>query len=806
MGAVWLLMRSELRRRWRSLVVVALLVGFAGGVTLAAVAGARRTSTSFDRFRESTRNHDVIVFATDIGRRDVEQLRSLAGVDGIGYLRQLAIVRPGGHFLAVGGPLDGSVFRDVDRLRIVEGRAARPDVPEEVVVPEPLAEASRLRPGDRLPIQSYAPDQFELADPSLPTPKPKGPALQLRVVGISRSPLDLSLQGQAGGVLLLQRSFTEKYGTRIGDFSGPKGGVLLVRLTDGQAGVHRFLDQLRRQLGDRPFDVDPAALSIGGVQDSIDLLAIGILVFGAIAGLAGLFALGIVISRQVALLAVGQSAVRDLGLSRWRRAIAIAGPVLLSIAVGAVIALLGAWAFSPIMPFGVAGRAEPDPGLRFDASALGIGALATAVVLGGVAAIAAWRTARAGWSVDQARRRPSVVTRSLESVGLAPSATIGVRMALEPGRGRTAVPVRSSLIGAAVAVLGVTAVTVFGASLDQLHGSPHDFGVNWDVLVTDQRARPATERQLCGPMQTRLVHDQSIGAIANACSLSITLGGRGVSGVGLTSLRGEILPTVLEGRVPRAVGEVAVGSHTLDALGLRIGDRVKAQTSAGTLHYRIVGRVVVPSIGDPQAVADGAVFTGDGLRRLEARGSVSGSSTLFVRFRPGVDQAAAARRIGRLPGIDGFDGPGVQRPAIPLDVERLAQIDRLPLVLGGFLVILGAVAVGHLLVTSVQRRRRDFAILKSLGFGRGQLYRTVCTQAATVAFVGLLVGLVTGVAAGSVLWRAAAERVGLLSVVDIPLGALAAIGVATLVLAIVVAAFPARTAARTQPAELLRRD
>lgn len=120
MGALRLLIRWELRRRWRCFVVVALLVAFAGGVTLAAVAGAKRTSTSFDRFRTSVRSHDVLLFAEDVDRGDVHELRSLPGVAAIGYLRQLALVRPDGDFLAVGGPLDDAMFRDVNRLRIGE--------------------------------------------------------------------------------------------------------------------------------------------------------------------------------------------------------------------------------------------------------------------------------------------------------------------------------------------------------------------------------------------------------------------------------------------------------------------------------------------------------------------------------------------------------------------------------------------------------------------------------------------------------------------------------------------------------------
>ena len=43
MGAIVMLGRAELRRRWRSVVVLTLLVGFAGAVALSLFAGARRT-------------------------------------------------------------------------------------------------------------------------------------------------------------------------------------------------------------------------------------------------------------------------------------------------------------------------------------------------------------------------------------------------------------------------------------------------------------------------------------------------------------------------------------------------------------------------------------------------------------------------------------------------------------------------------------------------------------------------------------------------------------------------------------------
>jgi len=49
MDTLWLALRSDLRRNWRTLVSLALLLGLAGGVVLTAAAGARRTDTAYPR-------------------------------------------------------------------------------------------------------------------------------------------------------------------------------------------------------------------------------------------------------------------------------------------------------------------------------------------------------------------------------------------------------------------------------------------------------------------------------------------------------------------------------------------------------------------------------------------------------------------------------------------------------------------------------------------------------------------------------------------------------------------------------------
>src|SRR4051794_40789530 len=236
MRAVSFLAGSGLRRSWRGLVIVVVLVAFAGGVTLAAFAGARRTSSSYRRFITSTPSPDVILLSHDIPPSDAPRVRAIRGVIAVARARFLALVKPDGSPLDVGfaiaGPLDDHLFDDIYRLRIVDGRDTAPGAADEVVLGEPFARLIHRGVGDTLHVASYSQAVVDQIRQGKTPPRPRGPGLRLHIVGISRAPSDLSLQGVTGGTFLLSRAFVEKYGDRIGDFYGPQGGILLVRLAD----------------------------------------------------------------------------------------------------------------------------------------------------------------------------------------------------------------------------------------------------------------------------------------------------------------------------------------------------------------------------------------------------------------------------------------------------------------------------------------------------------------------------------------------------------------------------------------------
>ena len=119
-------------------------------------------------------------------------------------------------------------------------------------------------------------------------------------------------------------------------------------------------------------------------------------------------------------------------------------------------------------------------------------------------------------------------------------------------------------------------------------------------------------------------------------------------------------------------------------------------------------------------------------------------------------------------------------------------------------LVLGAVvALTLTLVASVRQRRRDLALLKTVGFVRRQLAATVAWQATVAAVVGILVGIPLGIVVGRWLWDLFALQIDAVPYPTVPMGAVALAALGTVVLANLVAVVPARSAARTPTALML---
>ncbi len=133
----------------------------------------------------------------------------------------------------------------------------------------------------------------------------------------------------------------------------------------------------------------------------------------------------------------------------------------------------------------------------------------------------------------------------------------------------------------------------------------------------------------------------------------------------------------------------------------------------------------------------------------------------------------------------------VQHPA---EIVNYRSMGATPTILVSGLAVGAIVALGLTLVASVRRRRRDLALLKTLGFTRRQLAATVAWQASLVAVIGTTVGTPVGVVLGRWLWVLFAREIYAVPDPTVPLMSIVFVALGTLLLANLVAFFPGRVA------------
>ena len=539
-------------------------------------------------------------------------------------------------------------------------------------------------------------------------------------------------------------------------------------------------------------------------QRSIRPQAVALWLLAALFGIIGLLIVGQLLARLSFLEGTGYGTLRALGMSRGQLMTACLVRAAAIGAAGGIIAGVMGVALSPLLPVGLAGVAEPHPGIDADVPVLAVGLAAAVVVTAGCAAWPGWRAAverpLASLSEPGQRQRRTVISR-LAAAGPVPLA-MGIRLALHRGAGRTAVPVRSAIASAALGVVGLSAAIVFADSLGHLLASPALYGVTWDAAVTNNLGTGVS------PVVSTVKRDRQVAAWATGLAGAPLRAGRtGFEGIVLPVPGGMsfVLPPVT-GRLPRSDGEIALGTRTMRQLHVPVGATI--QVSLLPLRARpmtIVGTTVFPTLSDALGLGTGAALTPGGLHHLlPAKTPNPPPAVVFVRFRPGVGPQAGRQALAaRLAKAGSFRVDG---PATPTDLVNFGQVQDLPQVLGIGLAVVALLTITHLLMTSVRRRQRDFAILRALGFTSWQVRGTLCWQALTLAGIALLIGVPAGIACGRLCWQVFAYQLGITPVVAVPAVVLSMMAASWLAAAGVIAALPGQRATRTPPARVLHNE
>ena len=767
---MWLAGRTDVRRRWASVLALTLLVGLAGTFVLTAATGARRADSALDRFLDSTKMWDGSIeadyAATDAVVADVAAQPEVAAASA-------AFLVPVGSDELQGGVIAGLAsgwLRDVYRPRIISGRLPDPRRDDELLVNEDYARRYRLVPGDVVVLEDFI---------------GAGIAQPMTIVGIHRGPIDLALGDTYPGAIATE-AFGRRYGKAI---SAVVAGTPLADQIRPQV-VARMKGEvgdplpILAEVADRHADARPRVVGrspfVAPLESALAVQVEAFWILTAVSGVSALLLLGMAMARLAAGGTHAPETLRALGLgSTSRMLVALVAPVLVAI-VGGVLALAGAVLASPLVPLGSGRLVEPVPGIWVDPAALLAGGAVLIVALLAVAAATALIVGR----VDH-RRAPRVPRSRRGNRQLPLPAVLGRDLAYrESGWGRLAL----AAVGVGLGL--VVSVVVYTASVDRLIDSPSLFGSDFEVVLFPPELTNNPEDVFAGVD----LDQPAVESAAITRGAQVRVAGDLLEAQVIEPVRGVAGGTILRGRAPQAGDEVALGPTTANRLGLEVGDDV---TIAGTRRrsMRIVGEAVLPPPGQA-AYGDVLWLTPAAAERLEVELQ---EPELLVDVAEGIEPDAFLATIDD----DVFSANEV---LVPDEVSNLDDFGEIPIALMIFGVVLSGAVLAFALVGIVRRRRHDLAILRTLGLRPRQVRASVFAAGLFIVGPGAVIGVAIGVVLGRAYWASVAARVPAVAQSVVPLALTALVVLGTLVVGCLLVVGPARSAGRLRPAEILRRD
>jgi hypothetical protein len=831
--AAFYLRRATARNSWRAALTVALIGGLLGAVALGALAGARRTASAYSRYLASINASDVFVNVP--GRlpglpvmRPITLISSLPGiVSHAAYigLNGLPVIhgRIDHSFLtnSLNGSLDGEYFGQ-DRMTVLAGKLPSPGSTSEIVLTPAVARVFGTGVGGSV---DYA---FRALNPQ-GQPVGKQFIRSYRVAAIGEVPPALVDQSDEAQGAILPPGATRQV---LAEYFYAWIGLRLERGTAGIPALQKDLAGLAQRIQRREnhgthqggyslfFSVNRSDVIHNQVQQAIRPQAIALTVFGVVAALAMLVLVGQGLAGMISRSAPDVSVMRALGATRVHAALAAGLPGVTAILGGSLIAVAGAVVLSPMAPVGPVRQLDPSRGIHADWLILGAGAAFLAVLLLGLLTGLSVRSVRPGKSGPAGR--PSPIATAAAAAGLPASVVVGTRNALEPGSGLRTVPVRSTLLGSIAAVAAVVMAVIFGTSLTGLISHPARYGWNWDVVIQAEGGYGS----FTPGVMNRLIHGQpAVAGWSEFAFAQLPVDGRFIPVLGIRRQLGSVQPPTTSGRPITGNDQIALGAVTLHQLGKHIGDSVRVGTGSSARTLTIVGTVTLPSFGlataDHVSLGRGAMLseaallaaerTGGGQPRSAAQAVLNLPSAVAIDLAHDAAEAQRAQLVHRIIAANPDQTPGGTyelslNHARAAAILNTSQMGSQPLTLALGLAAAAVLSLALTVLASVRRRRRELALLKTLGMTRGQVRAIVAWQTTLTLVIAIIVGTPLGIAAGRWAWRGFSGSLGVVPATVVPVLLLAAGATALILAGNLLASVPAAVAARTAPAAALRAE
>lgn len=237
--------------------------------------------------------------------------------------------------------------------------------------------------------------------------------------------------------------------------------------------------------------------------------------------------------------------------------------------------------------------------------------------------------------------------------------------------------------------------------------------------------------------------------------------------------------------------QVVIGTGLAASLGLTVGSPLRVRTDDGETQLRVAGlfELGADAVDDTWVVA--SLRTGQSL--LGRTGDITAIDATVVEL---FEADAVAAEVARRTGLDAQSWMEANGALL----QGLSAQSQSTLLIRIFTLLAVAMGIASVLAVSVVQRRGQIGILRAMGVRAGVVLQVFLWQGALLGLGGAVLGIAVGGAAGTALGRVVPFDI----VVDLPTAATATL--ISLGTGLAAALWPARTAARMDPAAAIRGD
>lgn len=253
---------------------------------------------------------------------------------------------------------------------------------------------------------------------------------------------------------------------------------------------------------------------------------------------------------------------------------------------------------------------------------------------------------------------------------------------------------------------------------------------------------------------------------------------------------------VVQGAFP-ASGQIAVSEQTARDRNLRVGaEVVLLGRDSAPERFTVSG---VYDTGTAERPGTAEVLLPDITRFIDPAEPPYGAHVV-VRSS-GVDQAVLIERLQSVLGPDFYVTTGAAYAKLLLAAQGGDDIAMAMTLFAVVALVVAAMVVMNTFTILIAQRTRELGLLRSIGAGRGQIFRSVLLEATVIGLFASVLGLAAGVGLAAALQSMQGSSPVRLPVSGLAVTAAFAVGLGV---TLVAAFLPARRATRVAPMEVLR--